>query len=60
MKNFLKSVWHKIQLFDGIWSLPLSIFICGIFGSLLQLIYGYQTGTYDMGVWQALFMAVVS
>lgn len=53
-----KSFKYLLTLFDGVWSVPLAFFAFWILGILLQTIFGFATGTYDMGFIQPLLLAI--
>jgi hypothetical protein len=55
MKKFL----HFLQLRDGIWSIPVAIFLFWIVGILLEYFFGFGTGSYDPAFIQPLFLAVI-
>lgn len=57
MKNFFKKTFYLLQLFDGIWSVPLAFTTFWLVGLMLQTYFGFGTGTYDMGFIQPLFLA---
>ena len=58
MKTIFKKLYYRLQLFDGLWSLPLSIIGFWIVGMLLTALFGYSVGTYDVGFIQPLFLAI--
>lgn len=57
VQAFFKKIWYYIQLVDGLWSVPLMFVLFWIAGILLQFIFGYGTGVYDVSFWQPLFLA---
>jgi hypothetical protein len=61
MNKKLINNWKKIKYFlekyDGIWSIPLSISIFYFSGYILSEVFGTQTGTYDPGFIQPLFLS---
>src|SRR6185436_7177114 len=52
-----KRILYFFQQFDGIWSVPLTFFMYWLVGIILTGIFGYSTGTYDLGFIQPLFLA---
>lgn len=54
--------WKKIKfllkLRDGIWSIPLTFLAFYALGLVLGMLFGYGTGSYDPGLFQALFLAI--
>lgn len=57
MSRFLKKLKFKLQLWDGIWSVPLAAFAFMIVGVLLQWIFGESVGFYDPSFLQAAFLS---
>jgi hypothetical protein len=53
----MKNLKWLLQQFDGIWSIPLSFIMFWFVGVILTGIFGYSTGTYDLGFIQPLFLA---
>ncbi len=53
-----KRIKYLLQLFDGIWSLPISFTLFIVAGPLLQSVGGQGAGTYDIGFIQPLFLAI--
>ena len=54
----MKKIKYLLQLYDGIWSVPLSFFTFWVVGLFLQSVFGFGTGTYDLGFIQPLFLAM--
>lgn len=53
-----KKVKFYLQHIDGIWSVPLAFFLFWICGVVLQSMFGYTVGTYDLSYIQPLFLAI--
>lgn len=54
--QFWKSFKFKIQLYDGLWSVPVAFTLFWFCGILLQMI-NYRTPTYDSSFIQPLFLS---
>ena len=48
--------WRHIKIWDGLWSIPLTMFIFVIVGFLGQLYFGPEFGFYDPTFIQAAFL----
>lgn len=57
MKNIKKKIVYFLQMFDGIWSVPLAFGMFWVFGVVMTLLFGDTTGVYDMAFMQPLFLA---
>ena len=53
----MKKLWYYIQLLDGVWSVPLAFAAFWLVGVVLQSLYGYDAGVYDVSFIQPLFLA---
>lgn len=58
LKAFAKKLKFLLQLWDVFWSLPLMFVAFWLVGLVLTAIFGYATGTYDLGFIQPLFLAI--
>lgn len=58
MKKIFKKIKFVLQLFDGIWSLPIGFAIFFFVGYLIQKIFGYTSGFYDPAFIQPLFLSI--
>lgn len=53
----MKKLKYFLQHIDGIWSLPLAILLFWVVGLVLSSVFGFGTGTYDPGLYQAFFFS---
>ena len=53
----MKQLKFLLQLFDGIWSVPLAFALFWLCGIMLQNIFGYTTGVYDPSFIQPLLLS---
>jgi hypothetical protein len=54
----MKKLKHFLSLWDGVWSIPLSIFIFFAIGFIGQSFFGQVVGFYDPSIWQTVFLAI--
>lgn len=52
-----KKILFFLELYDGIWSAPAAFFAFWLCGIILQGVFGFAAGTYDLGFIQPLFLA---
>jgi len=53
----MKKLIYYLQLFDGLWSVPLGFFIFFLVGLVLSSFFGMAVGSYDLAFIQPLFLA---
>lgn len=53
----MKKLSYYLQLFDGIWSVPVGFFMFFFVGLLLSTAFGMAVGQYDLAFIQPLFLA---
>ncbi|HYC27614.1 MAG TPA: hypothetical protein VEB42_02345 [Chitinophagaceae bacterium] len=54
----MKKLFRFLQLFDAIWSLPLMLTAFWLVGIFSTAVFGMAAGTYDIGFFQPLFLAM--
>lgn len=58
MKSRFRKLWVWMQMYDFVWSVPVTFFMFWFVGYLLNNIFGLAIGTYDLAFIQPLFLAV--
>ena len=53
----MKRLLYYLQLFDGLWSVPLGFLLFFFVGFLLSAVFGMAVGSYDLAFIQPLFLA---
>lgn len=54
----LKKLGRFLEIYDWVWSIPLSIFVYWGFGFFFGAVMGMSVGTFDLSFVQPLFLAV--
>ncbi len=61
-KSSANDRWKKFKFYlqhaDGVWSVPLAFGLFWLAGVILQSMFGYTVGTYDLAFIQPLFLAI--
>lgn len=55
----MKKIKYFLHKWDGVWSFPISLLIFIAIGFAFTYFFGFAVGTYDVGLVQAFFLAVV-